>query len=180
MSKVKSLVNSVEISRKSYIQTIGQLSKEITNHKPDESTWNIVEITEHLYWAEFLGIAVMAKVLNEILEGKREIKYESKNKGLKIEKVVELTWNRKEQVPDIAAPRVGGSISFWINSFISLKDILKEFTHNLTDDMLRVIAHAHPISGELDFQQRLEFLRFHIDRHHLQAKRNTKDFKQLN
>ncbi|MDC3051137.1 DinB family protein [bacterium] len=180
MSKVKSLVNSVEISRKSYIQTIGQLSKEITNHKPDESSWNIVEITEHLYWAEFLGIAVMAKVLNEILEGKREIKYESKNKGLKIEKVVELTWNRKEQVPDIAAPRVGGSISFWINSFISLKDILKEFTHNLTDDMLRVIAHAHPISGELDFQQRLEFLRFHIDRHHLQAKRNTKDFKQLN
>ena len=180
MSKVKSLVNSVEISRKSYIQTIGQLSKEITNHKPDESSWNIVEITEHLYWAEFLGIAVMAKVLNEILVGKREIKYESKNKGLKIEIVVELTWNRKEQVPDIAAPRVGGSISFWINSFISLKDILKEFTHNLTDDMLRVIAHAHPISGELDFQQRLEFLRFHIDRHHLQAKRNTKDFKQLN
>ena len=180
MSKVKSLVNSVENSRKSYIQTIGQLSKEVTNHKPNESSWNIVEITEHLYWAEFLGVAVMAKVLNEILEGKRELKYESKNKGLKIEKVVELTWNRKEQVPDIAAPRVGGSISFWINSFISLKDILKEFTHNLTDDMLRVIAHAHPISGELDFQQRLEFLRFHIDRHHLQAKRNTKDFKQLN
>ena len=180
MSKVKSLVNSVEISRKSYIQTIGQLSNEITNHKPNESSWNIVEITEHLYWAEFLGIAVMAKVLNEILEGKRELKYESKNKELTIEKVVELTWNRKEQVPDIAAPRVGGSISFWINSFISLKDILKEFTHNLTDDMLRVIAHAHPISGELDFQQRLEFLRFHIDRHHLQAKRNTKDFKQLN
>ena len=180
MSKVKSLVNSVENSRKSYIRTIGQLSKEVTNHKPNESSWNIVEITEHLYWAEFLGIAVMAKVLNEILEGNREIKYESKNKGLKIEKVVELTWNRKEQVPDIAAPRVGGSISFWINSFSSLKDVLKEFTHNLTDDMLRVIAHAHPISGELDFQQRLEFLRFHIDRHHLQAKRNTKNFKQLN
>ena len=39
-----------------------------------------VEITEHLYWAEFLGIAVMAKVLNEILEGK-EIKYESKIRG---------------------------------------------------------------------------------------------------
>ena len=91
--------------------------------------------------------------------------------------MVELTWNQKEQVPDIAAPRVGGSISFWMNSFISLEGILNEFTNNLTDDMLRVIAHAHPISGELDFQQRLEFLRFHIDRHQLQAKRNIKDFK---
>ena len=177
MSKVKSLVNSVEISRKSYIQTIRQLSMEVTKHKPNESSWNIVEITEHLYWAEFLGIAVMAKVLNEILEGKRELRYESKNKELTIEKVVELTWNQKEQVPDIAAPRVGGSISFWMNSFISLEGILNEFTNNLIDDMLRVIAHAHPISGELDFQQRLEFLRFHIDRHQLQAERNIKDFK---
>ena len=62
---------------------------------------------------------------------------------------------------------------------ISLKGILSEFTSNLNDDMLRIIAHAHPISGELDFQQRLEFLRFHIDRHHLQAKKNIKDFKKL-
>ena len=179
MSKVKSLVNSVENSRKSYIQTIGQLSKEVTNHKPNESSWNIVEITEHLYWAEFLGVAVMAKVLNEILDGKRELKYDSKNKELTIERVVELTWNQKEEVPDIAAPRVRGSIRFWINSMISLKGILSEFTSNLNDDMLRIIAHAHPISGELDFQQRLEFLRFHIDRHHLQAKRNIKNFKEL-
>ena len=42
--------------------------------------------------------------------------------------------------------------------------------------MLRVIAHEHPISGELDFHQRLEFLRFHIERHHLQAKRNIKSY----
>jgi len=179
MSKVENLVNSVGISRGSYIKTIGKLSKDVANHKPNKSSWNIVEITEHLYWAEFLGVAVMAKVLNEILDGKREQKYESKNKGLTIEKVVELTWNKKEQVPDIAAPRVRGSITFWINSLVSLNSILTEFTNNLTDDMLRVIAHAHPISGELDFQQRLEFLRFHIDRHHLQAKRNIKDFKEL-
>ena len=98
---------------------------------------------------------------------------------MKIEKVVELIWNQKEQLPDVAAPRVGGSISFWINSFISLKGILTEFTNNLKDDKSRVISHAHPISEELDFQQRLEFLRFHIDRHHLQLKRNVKDFKEL-
>tara|TARA_B100001121_G_scaffold301968_1_gene313932 strand:+ start:716 stop:961 length:246 start_codon:yes stop_codon:yes gene_type:complete len=78
MSKVKSLVNSVETSRKSYIQTIGQLSKEITNHKSNESSWNIVEIIEDLYWAEFLGVAVMAKVLNEILEGKKSLSMNQK------------------------------------------------------------------------------------------------------
>ena len=44
--------------------------------------------------------------------------------------------------------------------------------------MLRVIAHAHPISGELDFHQRLEFLRYHIDRH-IYNKRNIKIFLKL-
>ena len=179
MATVEKLLSSIEFSRDIYIKTIGDLSKEATKHKPTESSWDIVEITEHLYWAEFLGVAVMSKVLAEVLEGKRKLKYESKNKDLTIERVVELTWKQKEQVPDIAAPRVRGSITFWINSMISLRGILAEFTSNLNDDMLRVIAHAHPISGELDFQQRLEFLRFHIDRHHLQAKRNIKDFKEL-
>ena len=176
MSQVKVLINSVEKSRASYLNTVQILSKDNIEYKKNEYSWNIIEITEHLYWAEFLGIAVMAKVLNEILEGKKELKYHSKNKGLSIEKIVGLTWKEKEKVPDIAAPRVRGSFKFWITSFISLEKILFEFGNKLTDDMLRVIAHAHPISGELDFHQRLEFLRYHIDRHHLQAKRNIKNF----
>ena len=146
MSQVKVLINSVEKSRASYLNTVQILSKENIEFKKDEYSWNIIEITEHLYWAEFLGVAVMAKVLAEILEGKRKPKYESKNKELTIERVIELTWKQKEQVPDIAAPRVRGSITFWINSMISLRGILAEFTSNLNDDMLRVIAHAHPIS----------------------------------
>ena len=176
MSQVKALINSVEKSRTSYLNTVQILSKDNIEFKKNEYSWNIIEITEHLYWAEFLGIAVMEKVLNEILEGKKELKYDSKNKDLSIEKIVDLTWKEKEKVSDIAAPRVRGSFKFWITSFISLEKILFEFGNKLTDDMLRVIAHAHPISGELDFHQRLEFLRYHIDRHHLQAKRNVKNF----
>lgn len=176
MSQVEVLINSVEKSRASYLNTVQRLSKDNIEFKKNEYSWNIIEITEHLYWAEFLGVAVMAKVLNEILEGKKELKYDSKNKGLSIEKVIDLTWKEKEQAPDIAAPRVRGSFKFWITSFISLEKILFEFGNKLTDDMLRVIAHAHPISGELDFHQRLEFLRFHIDRHHSQAKRNIECF----
>ena len=95
------------------------------------------------------------QVLNEISEGKKELKYDSKNKGLSIEKIIDLTWKEKEEVPDIAAPRVRGSFKFWLTSFTSLQNILFEFGNKLTDDMLRVIAHAHPISGELDFHQRL-------------------------
>ena len=82
MSQVEVLINSVEKSRASYLNTVQSLSKDNIEFKKNEHSWNIIEITEHLYWAEFLGVAVMAKVLNEILEGKKELKYDSKNKGL--------------------------------------------------------------------------------------------------
>ena len=87
MSQVKVLINSVEKSRTSYLNTLQILSKDNIEFKKNEYSWNITEINEHLYGAEFLGIAVMAKVL------------------------------------------------------------------------------AHAISGKLDFHQRSEFLRYHIDRH---------------
>ena len=36
---------------------------------------------------------------------------------------------------------------------------------DLKENELRLQAHPHPISGPMDFHQRLEFLRFHINRH---------------
>ena len=48
MATVEKLLSSIEFSRDIYIKTIGGLSKEATNHKPTESSWDVVEITEHL------------------------------------------------------------------------------------------------------------------------------------
>jgi hypothetical protein len=68
-------------------------------------------------------------------------------------------------VPAVAAPRLGGPLSFWRPSLNSLQEVLAEFGKDLKEDELRLQAHPHPISGALDFQQRIEFLRFHINRH---------------
>ena len=48
----------------------------------------------------------MAKVLNEISEGKKELKYDSKNKGLSIEKIIDLTWKEKEEVPEFIEKKI--------------------------------------------------------------------------
>ena len=53
MSQVKVLINSVEKSRASYLNTVQILSKDNIEFKKNEYSWNIIEITEHLYWAEF-------------------------------------------------------------------------------------------------------------------------------
>ena len=107
----------------------------------------------------------MWKTLWAIRDGKMERQIESVHQNMSIEQIIDLTWKRKEIVPAVAAPRFGGPLKFWIESLNSLQTILESFGNDLQANELRVQAHPHPISGPMDFQQRLEFLRFHIDRH---------------
>jgi phosphoglycerol transferase MdoB-like AlkP superfamily enzyme len=97
--------------------------------------------------------------------------YESIHKDMPIEQIIDMTWQPKEKVPAVAAPRFGGPLSFWSTSLHSLQEVLYEFGRDLKEDELRLQAHPHPISGALDFRQRIEFLRFHINRHDKQVSR---------
>ena len=165
MTVVAKLIEDVATARNSYLKQIESVSEETAQWKPNPDEWNIVEITEHLFWAEQGAIFGMWKTIKAIRNGKADRRFESDHQGMSIEKIIKLTWKEKEQVPAVAAPRMGGALSFWSASFKSLQSVLKEFGHDLKDDELRLLAHPHPISGAMDFQQRLEFLRFHINRH---------------
>ena len=165
MSHVKKLIDEVASARYRYLKQLETITEQKAQWKPVPEVWNIMEITEHLFWAEQGGILGMWKTLHAIRDGKIERKYDSNHKDMPIEKIIDLTWQPKEQVPAVAAPRMGGTIFFWRESLKSLHNILEAFGNDIRDDELRIMAHTHPISGAMDFQQRLEFLRFHIDRH---------------
>ena len=169
MTPVAKLIEDVSTARKNYLAQVDSISEERAQWKPNADEWNMVEITEHLFWAEQGAIFGMWKTIRAIRDGKVECKYESDHKNMSIEKIIELTWKEKEQVPAVAAPRLGGTLSFWSASLKSLQVVLEAFGRDLKDDELRIIAHPHPISGAMDFHQRLEFLRFHIDRHKKQV-----------
>jgi hypothetical protein len=130
----------------------------------------MVEITEHLFWAEHGGIWGMWKSIDAIRDGKMERKYESIHQNMPIEKIIELTWKEKEIVPAVAAPRMGGPLGFWCNSLNGLQGVLESFGRHLNNDELRLLAHPHPISGAMDFHQRFEFLSFHLNRHREQVR----------
>ena len=171
MNTVEELLLDVSIARNQYIDQIKHFTPELAQWKPASEEWNLVEMTEHLFWAEQGGILGMWKTINAIREGKMERKYESIHQGMPIEQIIELTWQAKEKVPAVAAPRLGGPLSFWCASLNSLQEVLESFGHFLKNDELRLQAHPHPISGPMDFQQRFEFLRFHLNRHRAQALR---------
>jgi hypothetical protein len=94
---------------------------------------------------------------------------ESPHRNLTIEEIIQRTWQAKEKAPEGAGPRQGGPLSFWRQSLQGLQHILEAFGAEIRPEELRLQAFPHPISGALDFHQRLEFLRFHIDRHRAQA-----------
>jgi len=169
MNKVSVLVKEIGQVRNSYAALLANVDENEGNYKPNPDAWCMVEITEHLFWAEHGGVLGMWKTLRAIREGKMERAFESIHKELSNEAIIARTWKPKEQVPAVAAPRMGGTLIFWRSALLSLQSVLEEFGNDLKVEELRVLAHPHPISGPMDFQQRLEFLRFHIERHHHQA-----------
>lgn len=169
MQTIAGLVEQVAIERKMYIDQLANISESQAQWKPNPEDWNMIEITEHLFWAEQGAIYGMWKTIDAIREGKMERVYESVHKDMPLEQIIELTWQPKELVPAVAAPRLGGPLAYWIAALDSLQQLLAAFGQHLQDEELRVLAHPHPISGAMDFQQRFEFLGFHLARHRNQC-----------
>ena len=165
MNTVEKLIQEISAARKVYLNQLENISEVQAQWKPKPEVWNVSEITEHLFWAEQGGIAGMWKTIHAIRQGKIERNYESIHRRMLIEQIINITWQPKEIVPAVAAPRLGGPLSFWSISLDSLQKVLEAFGGDLQENELRLQAHPHPISGPMDFHQRLEFLRFHISRH---------------
>ena len=178
MNKIEKLIDEVSKARTKYLEKAAVFSEEKAQWKPSPEVWNITEITEHLFWAEQGGILGMWKTINAIRDGKTERRYDFVHKNMTVEQIVDLTWQPKEQVPAIAAPRMGGPLLFWCASLSSLQQVLESFGNYLNEEELRIQAHPHPISGPMDFHQRLEFLRFHLNRHEEQATRLINEMEQ--
>ena len=169
MKTIQKLLQEVSTARSLYLDQLANVSEEQALWKPDAEVWNMAEITEHLFWAEQSGIFGMWKTLQTIRNGIIVRADNSPHKNMPIEQIINLTWKSKEKVPDVAVPRLGGPLVFWKESLYSLQVVLNGFGQDLQENELRIQAQPHPISGPLDFHQRFEFLRFHIDRHREQV-----------
>lgn len=171
MNKVKELITEVAKARNTFLTLIDHIAEAQACMRSVEGEWNIIDITEHLYWAEQGAILGMWKILYAIREGKAVRTMESDHKEWPVEKLIAATWKEKEQVPAISAPRLGGTLIFWRYSLAGLQQLLEAFGKDLQENELRLLAHPHAISGNMDFQQRLEFLSFHIQRHQQQVQK---------
>ena len=97
------------------------------------------------------------------------------HRGKPIEQVVAETWKPKEVAPSIATPFIGGPLRFWLSALPSLRPVLADLASRLEGLSLEDVVFPHYLSGPLDARQRLEFLRYHMERHLEQMHRIRND-----
>lgn len=171
MNLVRELIARVERAREEYLARVAGLSVLQGEFKPAPGEWCIAEITEHLVHAEENGINLIWSAADGVRRGQPIWSGEPVHRGLSIETVIERTWREKESVPEGAGPDIEGPVGYWATRLECLRPLLVRLGRELEGVDLEQVIYPHPISGPLDATQRLEFLRFHLDRHRAQVER---------
>lgn len=180
MHDLQTYLQRIAIARQQFIQEASNLSHAQVQFKPSPESWSICQITEHIVWAEQIGINRMWQAVNGAKNNLPVWQGEAIHHGLSIEEIIEKTWQTKEKVPEVAKPHWGGPIEYWIAGLKACQKVLDKLAVELEGFDPSQIIYPHPISGPMNLWQRLDFLRFHLDRHREQIMRvkRTKGFPQ--
>jgi hypothetical protein len=171
VSSVQELIRDVANARQRFLTAVGEPTSHEAMFKPAPETWSIVDVVEHITLAEHVGINGIWKALEGVRSGRPVWDGNPVHRGKPIEAVITSTWREREDVPAIAAPRWGGPLSYWIAALQGCQPVLVALGRALEGVDLSTVIYPHPISGPLDARQRLEFLRFHLERHSAQITR---------
>jgi len=169
VTDIEKLVADVERARGKYLRTVRGLSPEQAEFKPSPDVWSIRDITEHLVHAEQGGVALIWAAADGIRRGQPVWEGDPPHRGRAFEEIVERTWRVKEEAPESARPVRGGPLAYWAEGLRVSKAMLKALARELDGLDLSRVIYPHFLSGPLDARQRLQFLRFHIDRHRAQV-----------
>ncbi len=142
--------------RQEVLEFVESISNEQSSRKPNEESWSILEVLEHLYLMEQLVVYQIGKSLKEGDEQQVS------------EKPVQQTTNRGQKVPAPEAVQPKGEF----NTLEDAKEGLEKsreatmfLVHNKEEEILKNRAFPHPIFGDMNLVQWVEFIGWHELRH---------------
>lgn len=171
-TQLDELIDGVASSRHRMLASVAGLTEAQASYKPSPEGWSIVEIIEHIVLAEVSGVSKIWQAALSVRAGAPLFPVElHTNRGLTIEQIVDRTWKPREAAPPVATPHIGGPLGFWTAYLASCQTMLERLAPELDGLDLETVVFPHFLCGPLDARQRLDFLRFHSDRHVLQIER---------
>ena len=178
--ELKYFIDKVELARENFIQACSGLTKEESIFKESEDSWSITDIAEHIVRAEWGGVNGIWTAIDGYKHNQTVWTGDNMNHGLSIEEIVEKTWLPHQPAPEPARPQWGGPIEFWLLCLRNCKITLEETYRQMEGLDPEQIIYPHPLSGPLNVFQRMEFLRYHMERHQRQIDKIKQVFKQNN
>lgn len=167
---IRHLLEQVHAARNRVLAEVASLPVEAGSRKTDDSTWSVQEVLEHLVLAERGGYDLVCTAAARYRAGDPVWTGPSENDGLPIEVIIDRTWKPKESAPDSATPTGQWTASIWASHLRSCDHLLSDLPAVLEGLPLSEVIYPHFLCGPLNALQRLEFLRFHLDRHSSQIR----------
>jgi hypothetical protein len=171
MSALASLLADVHTARVRVLDAVRGLTVEQGADRPGPGQWNVQEVLEHLVLAERGGYDLIRTAAERWRAGDPVWSGDSENAGQAIEQVIERTWKPRETAPESATPTGRWSAGIWAAHLSSCDALLSDLPAVLAGLPLERVIYPHFLCGPLDVVQRLEFLRFHLERHAEQVRR---------
>ncbi|MBM3725699.1 MAG: DinB family protein [Acidobacteria bacterium] len=163
---ITALIRDVADARGRMLASVAGLTEDQASYRPSPDEWSIVENVEHIVLAEVSGVSKIWQAALSLRAGAPLFPPDQHtNRGLTIEQIVESTWKPRETAPPVATPHIGGPLEFWTVHLAACQLMLDRLALVLEGLDLEAVVFPHFLCGPLDAGQRLNFLRFHSDRH---------------
>ena len=176
--RLEEVINMTCLARERVLESVTNWTEEQLSFKPDEETWTVSEILEHLHMVEFMTLQQIW-ALPEDRETYRSVPMMQNNKpGSFFDLVSGLDEAFTVKAPEYWCPQGKTSGLLWLEALKSNQVVIEKLPLVLDDELASRIVLPHFLFGPLDAMQWLEFFPFHLDRHVKQIARlrQRKDF----
>lgn len=173
MSDLANRIGAANQARQRLLDCVHRFTPAQAAFKPASSVWSIVENVEHLVLAEQGSVNRVWSAAEALRTGQPVWTGDAVHRGRTIEDIVEVTWVPGQEAPEVARPRRGGSLSYWVLALQCNQPLLEALPACLQGLDPHEVITPHPISGPWDADQWLAFIRFHLDLHRAQIETVT-------
>ena len=158
------LAGEIEEARTRFLDLVDALADTEVLASVGEGRWSPLQYLEHLVRAEEATLWRMFGSVEAARSGRPGPV--SPTPELSIEEVVDRTWAPRVDSPPLAVPAWTGSPRYWTLRMRRNRSLVDAFAEHVADAEMDSVAYEHPISGPFTMRQGMEFVRFHIERHH--------------
>ena len=165
MSDVDGLLAAIERVRDHVLREASGLDAALIHRRPSREGWSVAQIIEHLVLAESYGIAGLWRAADLARSGGGPLPLDPAVAARSVDEVFADLPSRVA-APDAVTPEADGRpVRYWMARLRAHSTLLAELGRELREVGLERVVFPHFVAGPLDGRQRLEFFRWHLERH---------------